>query len=43
LSDDERNAMELFVERKMEARKERKVVDWEPEAAKSRFAEILFN
>lgn len=43
LSEDERNAMEPFVERKMETRKERKIVDWDPEAAKCCFAELLFD
>lgn len=43
LSEDERNAMEPFVEQKMETRKERKIVDWDPEAAKGRFAEMLFD
>ena len=35
--------MEPFVKRKMETRKERKIVDWDPEAAKGRFAEMLFD
>ncbi|TVY31983.1 hypothetical protein LOCC1_G008557 [Lachnellula occidentalis] len=41
LSEGARNAMEIFVERKVEEMKERKVVEWDPEAAKSRLAEVL--
>lgn len=43
LSEDERIAMEPFVQQKMEAGKERKIVDWDPNAAKDRFAEMLFD
>jgi len=43
LSEAERNAMEAFVERKMEETKERKLVDWDPEDAKRRLAEVLFD
>ena len=42
LSKNARDAMELFVERKLEEIKERKLVEWEPEAAKSRLAEVYF-
>ena len=34
--------MEPFVERKMEETKERKLVEWDPEDAKKRLAEVLF-
>lgn len=43
LSEGARNAMEPFVERKVEEMKERKLVEWDPEAAKSRLAEVLFD
>jgi len=43
LSEAEKIAMEPFVERKLEETKERKLVDWDPEDAKKRFAEVLFN
>lgn len=43
LTEDARNAMEPFVDRKMEEMKERKLVEWELEAAKSRLAEVLFD
>ncbi|TVY38041.1 hypothetical protein LSUB1_G005273 [Lachnellula subtilissima] len=43
LSEDARNAMEPFVEGKVEEMKERKLVEWDPEAAKSRLAEVLFD
>lgn len=42
LSEDARNAMEPFVERKVEERKDREVVEWDPEAARSRLAEMIF-
>lgn len=42
LSEDARNAMERFVEQKVEDMKERKLVEWDPEAARSRLAEMLF-
>lgn len=37
------DAMEPFVARKMEEMKERKLVEWDPEAARSRLRELLFN
>lgn len=43
LSEVARNAMELFVERKVEEMKDRKLVEWDSEAAKSRLAEVLFD
>jgi hypothetical protein len=43
LSEGARNAMEPFVERKVEETKVRQLVEWEPEAAKSRLAEVLFD
>ena len=43
LSEDERNALEPFVERKMEETKERKLVEWDPEDAKKRLADVLFD
>jgi hypothetical protein len=43
LSEGARNAMEPFVERKVEEMKERKLVEWDPEAARSRLAEVLFD
>jgi len=42
LSKNARDAMEPFVERKLEEIKERKLVEWGPEAAKSRLAEVYF-
>jgi hypothetical protein len=41
LSDKVRRRVELFVERKVEESKEKKIVDWDPDEAKSRLAEIL--
>ena len=41
LSKKERDAMEVFVERKMEESKERIVVDWEPQDAQIRLAEVM--
>jgi hypothetical protein len=41
LSERESSAMELFVERKMEESKQRILVDWEDEAIKERWAEVL--
>ncbi|CAG8961750.1 hypothetical protein HYFRA_00006293 [Hymenoscyphus fraxineus] len=43
LSEKEREAMETFVQWKMEDKKERILVDWDPEEAKKRFAELLFD
>ena len=43
LTDAERTAMEPFVERKMEETRERKLVEWSPDDAKERFAEVLFD
>ncbi|KAG8417450.1 hypothetical protein J3458_004957 [Metarhizium acridum] len=40
LNDMEREAMEPFVERKME---ERRIVDWDPKEAKQRYSELLFD
>ncbi|PVH84408.1 phosphotransferase [Cadophora sp. DSE1049] len=38
-----RNAMEPFVQRKLEEMKERKLVDWDPEVARSRLQEVRSN
>ncbi len=43
LSEKERAAMEPFVEWKMEDKKERILVDWDPEEAKQRLSEALFD
>ncbi|KAH8722008.1 phosphotransferase [Ilyonectria robusta] len=43
LSDDERRAMEPFVETKLIESKERIIVDWEPEKARERLSELLFD
>ncbi|TVY23230.1 hypothetical protein LHYA1_G008128 [Lachnellula hyalina] len=43
LSEKERAAMETFVEWKMEDKKERILVDWDPEEAKQRLSEALFD
>ncbi|KAG5805407.1 hypothetical protein H9Q74_010684 [Fusarium xylarioides] len=43
LSDDERAAMEPFVQRKMAEGKERRVVEWDETEAQKRFSELLFN
>jgi hypothetical protein len=43
LSEGARNAMEPFVERKIEEMKERKLIDWEPELAKSRLNKMLLD
>jgi hypothetical protein len=43
LSDEERVAMEPFVERKMDESKERKIVDWDEIEARKRLAELLFD
>ncbi|PVH76961.1 hypothetical protein DL98DRAFT_550882 [Cadophora sp. DSE1049] len=43
LSEKERAAMEPFVEWKMEDKKTRKSVDWDPEVAKQRLSEVLFD
>ncbi|KAL2063188.1 hypothetical protein VTL71DRAFT_6260 [Oculimacula yallundae] len=43
LSEKERAAMEPFVEWKMEDKKTRKLVDWDPEEAKQRLSELLFD
>ncbi|KAH6718313.1 hypothetical protein BKA61DRAFT_641921 [Leptodontidium sp. MPI-SDFR-AT-0119] len=43
LSEGARNAMELFVARKIDKMKERKLAEWDPEAARSRLKEVLLN
>ncbi|KAK1766503.1 hypothetical protein QBC33DRAFT_578854 [Phialemonium atrogriseum] len=43
LSEEEREAMEPFVERKMNESKERRIVDWDLTEAKQRFSEVLFD
>jgi len=43
LSEGARNAMEPFVTRKVEEMKERKLAEWDPEAARSRLKEVLLN
>lgn len=43
LSEEERAAMEPFVERKMTESKERRIVDWDPTEARQRFSELLFD
>ena len=43
LNEAELNAMEPFVERKMEESKQRILVEWDPEEAKQRLAEVLFD
>ncbi|KAH9223241.1 hypothetical protein DL95DRAFT_431848 [Leptodontidium sp. 2 PMI_412] len=43
LTENARNGMEPFVERKIEEMKERKLVDWEPELARSRLKEMLLD
>jgi len=43
LSKDSRDALEPFVERKMQEIKERKLVNWESGSAKSRLAEVYFD
>lgn len=43
LSEKERAAMEAFVEWKMEDKKDRILVNWDPEEAKQRLAEVLFD
>ena len=42
LTDRERAALEPFVERKMKESQDRVIVDWDPEEAKSRLSEIMF-
>jgi hypothetical protein len=42
-SDEERDAMEPFVQRKMEEIKERKIVNWEEDEARRRLAELRFD
>lgn len=42
LGEGTRDAMELFVEWKVEEMKERKLVEWDPEAAKNRLETVLF-
>lgn len=42
LGEDERKAMEPFVERKMEESKERVLVNWDPAEAKERLSQVLF-
>jgi hypothetical protein len=43
LSEEEREAMEPFVKRKIEEGKERKIMEWDEEEAKKRFSQLLFN
>ncbi|TVY46741.1 hypothetical protein LOCC1_G006218 [Lachnellula occidentalis] len=43
LSEKERAAMELFMEWKMQDKKERILVDWDAEEAKQRLSEVLFD
>ncbi|KAF4980538.1 hypothetical protein FZEAL_3473 [Fusarium zealandicum] len=43
LSEEEKAAMEPFVERKMSESKERRIVDWDPIEARLRFSELLFD
>jgi hypothetical protein len=43
LSEEERAAMDPFVERKMAESKERRIVDWDPTEARQRFSELLFD
>ena len=43
LSEKERAAMEPFVKWKMEDKKERILVDWDPEEARQRLSEALFD
>ncbi|KAK7426740.1 hypothetical protein QQZ08_006776 [Neonectria magnoliae] len=43
LSEEERAAMEPFVERKMRESKERHIVDWDPAEARQRLSELLFD
>ncbi|KAK0115602.1 hypothetical protein ONS95_000125 [Cadophora gregata] len=43
LSEEEREGMERFVEWKMEDKKERILVDWEPEEARRKLGEVLFD
>ncbi|RKL47555.1 hypothetical protein BFJ72_g1787 [Fusarium proliferatum] len=43
LSDDERAAMEPFIQRKMAEIKERRIVEWDETEAQKRFSELLFN
>ncbi|TVY90417.1 hypothetical protein LAWI1_G007253 [Lachnellula willkommii] len=43
LSEGERAGMEAFVEWKMEDKRERILVDWDPEEARQRLSEVLFD
>lgn len=43
LTEEERAAMDPFVERKMAESKERRIVDWDPAEARQRFSELLFD
>lgn len=43
LNEDERAAMEPFVNRKMEESRDRRIVDWEANEAKSYFSSLLFD
>ncbi|KAF4988158.1 hypothetical protein FGRMN_9926 [Fusarium graminum] len=43
LTEEERIAMEPFVEKKMAESKDRCIVEWKEEEAKERFSELLFN
>ncbi|RKL12492.1 hypothetical protein BFJ68_g7890 [Fusarium oxysporum] len=41
--DDERAAMEPFVQRKLAESKDRLIVEWDETEAQKRFSELLFN
>lgn len=43
LNENERTAMEPFVKRKMEESRDRRIVDWEADEAKSYFSSLLFD
>jgi hypothetical protein len=43
LSEEERAAIEPFVERKMAESKTRCIIDWDPTEARQRFSELLFD
>ncbi|KFG79289.1 hypothetical protein MANI_011679 [Metarhizium anisopliae] len=43
LNDGEREAMEPFVERKMEEMGDRRIVDWDPDEARRRYSALLFD
>jgi hypothetical protein len=42
LNQEEHDAMEQFVQRQMEESKQRILVEWEPEEARARLAELIF-